>query len=105
MVVMICVEPDLDYSETLHAMERGHAFLFPNRNRHDRVSRASRRAVAWFSHLLSDVVASGSVPKSWKGLPPNQPFFRCVSDDSSPFSSSRLVLQMPSSLAVLPADL
>ena len=89
----------------LHAMERGHAFLFPNRNHHDRVSRASRRAVAWLSHLLSDVVASGPVPKSWKGLPPNQPFFRCASDDSSPFSSSRLVLKMPSSLAVLPADL
>lgn len=88
----------------LHAMERGHAFLYPNRTCADRVSRASSRAVAWLAHLLSDV-AVGSVPKSWQGLPPNQPFFRCITDDSSPSPSSLLTFQMPASLAVLPAEL
>ena len=65
----------------------------------------SSRAVAWLAHLLSDVVASDTVPKSWKGLPPNQPFFRCITDDSSPSPSSLLTFQMPASLAVLLAEL
>ena len=51
----------------LHAMERGHAFLYLNRTCADGVSRASSRAVAWLAHLLSDV-AVGSVPKSCQGL-------------------------------------
>ena len=89
----------------LHAMERGHAFLYPNRTCADRVSRACSRAVAWLAHLLSDVAAAGAVPKSWQGLPPNQPFFRFITDDSSPSPSSHLTLQMPALLALLPADL
>ena len=89
----------------LHAMSRGHAFLYPHRHLVDCVSRASHRAVAWLAHLLADVTSSGTVPQTWKDLPPNQPFFRCVSDSSSPFPSSRLTFQMPLTLAVLPADL
>ena len=62
----------------LHSMERGHAYLYAQRRLADVVTRASNRAVGWLSYLLSDVTSSGSIPKSWKDLPSNQPFFRCI---------------------------
>ena len=91
----------------LHSMERGHAYLYAQRRLADVVTRASNRAVGWLSYLLSDVTSSGSIPKSWKDLPSNQPFFRCITTPrDSPLPPLRhLAVKMPAALEVFPADL
>lgn len=99
-------------SLALHAMNSGHSSLYvlshqsPPLSRSDVVSRASNKAVGWFSYLLADVAASGSLPEEWKDLSRSHPFFHSVpSLDGAVSPSRRLAARLPAALAVLPSEL
>jgi len=98
-------------SLALHAMNSGHSSLYvlshqsPPLSRSDVVSRASNKAVGWFSYLLADVAASGSLPEEWKDLSPSHPFFHSVSLDGAVSPTRRLAARLPAALAVLPSEL
>ena len=95
----------------LHSMARGHATLFraysQSGDQADAVSKASNRAVGWFCYLLNDVASSGSIPSAWKNVSADHPFLRCVTTQSvsSASPSTRLAVNLPSSLRALPADI
>jgi hypothetical protein len=99
-------------SLALHAINSGHSSLYvlshqsPPLSRSDAVSRASNKAVGWFSYLLADVAAAGFIPKEWKDLSTSHPFLHSMpSPDGVIFPARRLAARLPAALAVLPSEL
>lgn len=98
----------------LHAMHCGHSNLFvlstetPCLSRSDIVTRASNKAIGWFSYILADVAASGSLPSGWQDLSPSHPFLHSVmsvSADSTSLPTKHLAARLPAALGVLPPEL
>ena len=96
-------------SFALHAMSRGHAYLYllakQGLTRDDSTRLAADRAKAWVWHLLSDFASVGRVPAAWRegASAAVIPFFsyqppKTAGPNTVP-SKARLVVQVPAMLS------